>query len=173
MAVRDIRNIGITAHIDSGKTTLAERILYYTGRIRTIHEVKGRDGVGAVTDHHPQERKRGISIQAAATSCRWREHRINLIDTPGHMDFTIEVERALRVLDGAVLLLCAVGGVQAQTLTVSRQMDRYELPRIAFINKCDRPGADPLAVVSAMSERLSVPAVAIQLPVWELSLIHI
>ena len=167
MTIRDTRNIGITAHIDSGKTTLAERVLFYTGRIRAIHEVRGRDKVGATLDFDPQERRRGISIQAAATSCAWRGHQINLIDTPGHVDFTIEVERALRVLDGAVLLLCAVSGVQAQTIAVCRQMDRYQVPRVVFVNKCDLPGADPIAVVEALKERLDMPAVAIQLPLWE------
>ena len=161
---RKVRNVGIGAHIDAGKTTLAERILFATGRIRQVREV--HDG-GATTDSMKAEQAHGISIQSAATSCTWGDHHINFIDTPGHMDFTVEVERALRVLDGAVLLLCAVGGVQAQTVTVFRQMARYNVARLAFINKCDRPGADPAAVVAQVRARLGLAASLVQLPLVE------
>lgn len=159
-----LRNIGISAHIDSGKTTLTERILYYTQRIHAIHDVKGKDGVGATMDFMELEKERGITIQSAATYCNWNDYSINIIDTPGHVDFTIEVERALRVLDGAILVLCAVGGVQSQSVTVDRQMVRYEVPRIAFINKCDRTGADPQRVVRQLREKLNHNAVLLQLP---------
>jgi elongation factor G len=160
-----LRNIGISAHIDSGKTTLTERILFYTQRIHAIHDVKGKDGVGATMDFMELEKERGITIQSAATTCDWNDHSINIIDTPGHVDFTIEVERALRVLDGAILVLCSVGGVQSQSVTVDRQMTRYQVPRVAFINKCDRTGADPFRVIRQLRERLGHNAVALQIPI--------
>ncbi len=163
--IRYLRNIGISAHIDSGKTTLTERILYYTKRIFAVHEVKGKDGVGAKMDSMELEKERGITISSAATYCEWKNHRINIIDTPGHVDFTIEVERALRVLDGSILLLCAVGGVQSQSITVDRQMNRYKVPRVAFINKCDRVGADPYRVVDQLRQRLNHNALLMQIPI--------
>ena len=163
--IRKVRNIGISAHIDSGKTTLTERILYYTNRIHAIHDVKGKDGVGATMDSMELEKERGITIASAATFCQWNNHEINIIDTPGHVDFTIEVERSLRVLDGAILVLCAVGGVQSQSITVDQQMKRYEVPCVAFVNKCDRSGANPLRVVAKLKEKLGHNAVAMQLPI--------
>lgn len=159
-----IRNIGISAHIDSGKTTLSERILFYTGRIHAIEEVRG-GGKGATMDFMPEEKLHGITITSAATTCQWHDTQINLIDTPGHVDFTIEVERALRVLDGAVMVLCAVAGVQSQSITVDRQMKRYRVPRLAFINKMDRTGADPFRVVQGIRDRLQLNAVLLQYPI--------
>ena len=167
MNINKLRNIGISAHIDSGKTTLSERILYYTGRIHKIEEVRG-GGDGATMDHMELEKERGITITSAATTVSWDDHTINLIDTPGHVDFTVEVERSLRVLDGAILVLCAVGGVQAQSLTVDRQMKRYHVPRLAFINKMDRTGADPHKVCAQVKDKLGANPVLMQL-----SLIHI
>ncbi|MCL2012773.1 MAG: elongation factor G [Cystobacterineae bacterium] len=162
--IERVRNIGISAHIDSGKTTLSERILFYTGKIHSIHEVKGKDGVGAVMDSMDLEREKGITIQSAASYCIWNDYNINLIDTPGHVDFTIEVERALRVLDGAILVLDSVAGVQSQSITVDRQMKRYGVPRIAYVNKMDRVGANYLRVVGMLKEKLGHHAVPIQIP---------
>src|SRR5678816_4327291 len=155
------RNIGIMAHIDAGKTTTTERILFYTGVNYKIGEV--HDGA-ATMDWMQQEQERGITITSAATTCFWRDHRINIIDTPGHVDFTIEVERSLRVLDGAVAVFCGVGGVEPQSETVWRQADRYQVPRLAFVNKMDRVGADFERVVAQMRERLNTSPVVLQLP---------
>lgn len=168
MSVKDItrvRNIGISAHIDSGKTTLSERILFYTGRIHKIEEVKGKSGVGATMDSMDLEREKGITIQSAATFCQWKDIWVNLIDTPGHVDFTVEVERSLRVLDGAILVLCAVAGVQSQSITVDRQMRRYRVPRVAFINKMDRAGANPYRVCQQLREKLNHNAWLVEIPI--------
>ena len=160
------RNIGIMAHIDAGKTTTTERILFYTGLTHRIGEV--HDGA-ATMDWMVQEQERGITITSAATTCFWKydnqEYKINIIDTPGHVDFTVEVERSLRVLDGAVAVFCAVGGVEPQSETVWRQADKYKVPRIAFVNKMDRTGADFYGVVSQIQERLGANAVPMQLPI--------
>ena len=164
-SIEKVRNIGISAHIDSGKTTLSERILYYTGKIHKIEEVKGKSGVGATMDFMDLEREKGITIQSAATTAEWEGHTINLIDTPGHVDFTIEVERALRVLDGAVLVLCGVAGVQSQSYTVDRQMRRYKVPRLAFINKLDRAGANAERVTAQLREKLALHPIAMQIPI--------
>jgi len=164
MDLNKVRNIGISAHIDSGKTTLTERILFYSGRIHKIGEVKG-DGDGATMDSMDLERERGITIASAATQVRWNDNIINVIDTPGHVDFTVEVERSLRVLDGAILVLCSVGGVQSQSLTVDRQMKRYKVPRIAFVNKMDRTGANFYSVVRQIREKLGATPVPIQIPI--------
>jgi elongation factor G len=157
-----IRNIGISAHIDSGKTTLSERILYYTGRIHRMQEVHADEG-GATMDYMDLERERGITITAAATQVTWKDTSINLIDTPGHVDFTVEVERSLRVLDGAIMVLCSVGGVQSQSITVDQQMKRYRVPRIAFINKMDRIGADPDRVRQDLTNKLGLNVVPLQI----------
>jgi elongation factor G len=157
-----VRNIGIAAHIDAGKTTTTERILFYSGVVHKMGEV--HDG-GAVTDWMAQERERGITITAAAISTSWKEHRINIIDTPGHVDFTIEVERSMRVLDGVIAVFCAVGGVQPQSETVWRQADRYNVPRMVFVNKMDRTGADFLEVNAQIKDRLRANAAPIQLPI--------
>jgi elongation factor G len=185
-AANRLRNIGISAHIDSGKTTLTERILYYTGRIKEIHEVKGRDNVGATMDHMELEREKGITITSAATHASWNhtsphniaiqtpetkddpQHHhfaVNIIDTPGHVDFTIEVERSLRVLDGAIMVLCGVSGIQSQSLTVDRQMKRYSVPRVVFVNKLDRSGANPWKGVQGVRDMLKLNCAAVQIPI--------
>ena len=164
--ISKIRNIGISAHIDSGKTTLSERILFYAGRIHRMQEVHGNNG-GATMDYMDLERERGITITSAATQVEWKNNCINLIDTPGHVDFTVEVERSLRVLDGAIMVLCSVGGVQSQSITVDRQMNRYRVPRIAFVNKMDRVGADPERVRRDLGEKLGLNVVPIQLNMGE------
>ncbi|MCX7735199.1 MAG: elongation factor G [Candidatus Kapabacteria bacterium] len=163
--ISKIRNIGIAAHIDSGKTTLSERILYYTGKIHQMIEVRDKSGAGPTMDSMDLEREKGITIQSAATYCQWKDYHINLIDTPGHIDFTVEVERSLRVLDGAVLVLCSVAGVQSQTMTVERQMRRYNVPRIAFINKVDRSGANPDRVVTQLQVKLNLKPVLLTMPI--------
>jgi len=162
--LNNVRNIGISAHIDSGKTTTTERVLFYTGKIHKIEEVRG-GGDGATMDHMELEKEKGITITSAATTCTWKDTKINIIDTPGHVDFTVEVERSLRVLDGAVMILTAVEGVQSQSITVDRQMKRYRVPRLAFINKMDRVGANPEKVVVAMREKLGLNAVPIQMKI--------
>mgnify|MGYP002621218675 FL=1 len=163
--ITKVRNIGISAHIDSGKTTLSERILFYCNKIHAIHEVHGKDGVGATMDSMDLERERGITIQSAATQVNWKDITINLIDTPGHVDFTVEVERSLRVLDGAILVLCAVAGVQSQSITVDRQLKRYHVPRIAFVNKCDRQGANPIRVCHQLRDKLGLNSHMVELPI--------
>ncbi|WP_013321112.1 elongation factor G [Gloeothece verrucosa] len=159
-----VRNIGISAHIDAGKTTISERILFYTGKIHKIAEVKG-EGDGATMDYMELEKEKGITITSAAITCYWKDTQINLIDTPGHVDFTIEVERSLRVLDGGIMVLCGVAGVQSQSITVDRQMKRYRVPRIAFINKLDRLGANPSRVIEAMREKLGLTPLVLHYPI--------
>src|SRR3954463_14453431 len=159
--LRNVRNIGISAHIDSGKTTLTERVLFYAGKIHSVKEVRGE---GATMDHMELEKERGITITSAATTVQWDDKKVNIIDTPGHVDFTVEVERSLRVLDGAVLVLCAVAGVQSQSITVDRQMKRYRVPRLAFVNKMDRAGANYERVSGQLKEKLGHHAVMMQLP---------
>jgi len=160
-----VRNIGISAHIDSGKTTLTERVLFYTDRIHKINEVRGKDGTGALMDSMELEKERGITIASAATHCEWQGYDINIIDTPGHVDFTVEVERSLRVLDGVILILCSVSGVQSQSITVDQQMKRYEVPCVAFVNKCDRSGANPFKVIDQLKNKLGHNAVPMQIPI--------
>jgi len=162
LSLEKIRNIGIIAHIDAGKTTTTERILFYTGR---VHRIGNVDSGTATMDWMPQEQERGITITSASTRCFWNDFDINIIDTPGHVDFTVEVERSLKVLDGCVVVFCGVGGVEPQSETVWRQADRYNVPRIAFVNKMDRTGADFLAVVEQMHTRLGANAYPVQLPI--------
>ncbi len=162
--LKNIRNIGFIAHIDAGKTTVTERVLFYAGRTYKIGEV--HEGT-AVTDWMHQEKERGITITSAATFCQWQEHQINIIDTPGHIDFTVEVERSLKVLDGAVVIFCGVSGVEPQSETVWRQAEKYHVPRISFVNKMDREGADFFAVVAEMREKFQLPTVALQVPIYE------
>ena len=162
--LENTRNIGISAHIDSGKTTLTERVLYYAGKIHKIEEVRG-GGAGATMDHMELEKEKGITITSAATSVTWGDKKINIIDTPGHVDFTVEVERSLRVLDGAIMILCGVAGIQSQSITVDRQMKRYRVPRLAFINKLDRMGANPHNGIKGIRDILDLNAVAMQLPI--------
>ncbi|MFN5867659.1 MAG: elongation factor G, partial [Candidatus Kapaibacterium sp.] len=162
--IKKVRNIGIMAHIDAGKTTTTERILFYTGFLHKIGEV--HEGT-TITDYMAQERERGITITSAAVTCSWHDYQINIIDTPGHVDFTAEVQRSLRVLDGAIALFTAVEGVEPQSETVWRQADLYEVPRIAFVNKMDRTGADFLNVVNMIRERLNAAPVAIQIPIGQ------
>jgi elongation factor G len=159
-----VRNIGIMAHIDAGKTTTTERILFYTGKLHRLGEV--HEGA-ATMDWMEQEKERGITITSAATTCYWNNHQINIIDTPGHVDFTVEVERSLRVLDGAVALFCAVGGVEPQSETVWRQADKYKVPRVAFINKMDRVGADFYNALQMMKDRLAANAIPVSLPIGD------
>jgi len=162
--LEQIRNIGIMAHIDAGKTTTTERILYYTGKVHRIGEVD--DGT-ATMDWMAQEKERGITITSAAITCKWNNNQINIIDTPGHVDFTVEVERSLRVLDGAVAVFCGVGGVEPQSETVWRQADRYNIPRVSFINKLDRIGTDFFNVVGMIKSHLGAQPLIIQIPVGE------
>ena len=163
MSLKNLRNIGISAHIDSGKTTLSERILFYAGRLHRMEEV--HDGGGATMDHMELEKEKGITITSAATTVNWDDKKINIIDTPGHVDFTVEVERSLRVLDGAIMVLCGVAGVQSQSITVDRQMKRYKVPRLAFINKLDRMGANPEKGIEGIRDVLGLNAVAMQIPI--------
>jgi len=162
MQLHKLRNIGIAAHIDAGKTTVTERILYFTGANRKMGEVHNGE---ATTDFMKQEQERGITIASAAITCKWKEHHINLIDTPGHVDFTVEVERSLRVLDGMIAVFCAVGGVEPQSETVWNQANRYKVPRIAFINKMDRQGADFENVVAQMNKYLDANPIPFQIPI--------
>jgi len=162
--LENTRNIGISAHIDSGKTTLTERVLFYAGKIHKIEEVRG-GGAGATMDHMELEKEKGITITSAATTVEWNDTKINIIDTPGHVDFTVEVERSLRVLDGEIMILCGVAGIQSQSITVDRQMKRYRVPRLAFINKLDRMGANPHNGIKGIRDILDLNAVAMQLPI--------